>query len=45
MIQQIVSWTDTEEGKKLLKGAKVEAFVAVEDKKYDVVRTMSRKYR
>ena len=45
MMQQIASWPDTTEGKKLLKGVKVEAFVTVEDKEYDVVRVMSKKYR
>ena len=45
MMQQIATWPDTEEGKKLLKGVKVEAFIKVDDKEYDVVRIMSRKYR
>lgn len=45
MMQRISSWPTTEEGRKLLKGVKVEAFIAAEDKEYDVVRVMADKYR
>lgn len=43
--QQIASWPSTNDGKKLLKGVKVEMFVPVEDSKYDSVRTMAKKFR
>ncbi|WP_455203971.1 phosphate/phosphite/phosphonate ABC transporter substrate-binding protein [Kaarinaea lacus] len=43
--QQISSWPTTDDGKKLLKGVKVERFVPVEDSKYDSVRSMSKKFR
>jgi len=45
MMQQIKSWPDSEEGRKLLGGVKVEAFVAIEDEEYDVVRVMAKSYR
>ena len=45
IMQQIASWPATPEGKKLLKDVKVEAFIEIEDKEYDVVRTMAEKYR
>jgi phosphonate transport system substrate-binding protein len=45
LIQQITSWSVSEEGRNLLKGVKVEAFIAAEDREYDTVRSMARKYR
>jgi phosphonate transport system substrate-binding protein len=45
LMQQITSWTGTEDGKKLLKGVKVEAFVSANDKEYDVVRAMAKEFR
>jgi phosphonate transport system substrate-binding protein len=45
LMQQIASWPDSDEGRKLLKDVKVEAFIAIEDKEYDVVRAMAKKYR
>lgn len=45
IIQQIRCWSDTDEGRELLEGVKVEAFVVAEDKEYDVVRLMAKKFR
>lgn len=45
LVQQVLSWPSTEAGKALLDGVKVEAFVTIDDEKYDVVRIMSKKYR
>jgi len=45
MMQQVASWPDTEEGRKLLNGVKVEAFIAIEDGEYDVVRVMAKNFR
>jgi len=45
LLQQVLSWPTTEEGRSLLKGTKVERFITVEDKDYDVVRTMAKKFR
>jgi len=45
MMQQIAAWPGTTEGKKLLQGVKVEAFVAIKDAEYDGVRVMAKKFR
>lgn len=45
LLKQIATWPDTEQGKKLLKKTKVQAFIPITDKKYDGVRVMSKKFR
>jgi ABC-type phosphate/phosphonate transport system substrate-binding protein len=45
LLKQIASWPDTEEGKKLLKNTRVQAFVPIEDKAYDGVRVMAKRFR
>lgn len=45
LLQQISTWPDTEYGKKLLKDVKVEKFIPIENKAYDGVRVMSKKFR
>jgi ABC-type phosphate/phosphonate transport system substrate-binding protein len=42
IIDTMMSWPNTEPGRKLLEKAKVKAFVPVDDREYDVVRKMSR---
>ena len=41
IVDTILSWPQTEAGRKLLERAKVKAFVTIEDSAYDVVRRMS----
>ncbi len=41
----ILSWPQSAKGRELLKGAKVGAFVAVDDAQYDEVRRMAREFR
>lgn len=45
LLQKISTWPNTDDGKKLLKGTKVEKFVPIENKAYDGVRVMSKKFR
>ena len=45
LLQQIATWPETEEGKGMLKATKVEKFVTIEDKAYDGVRKMSKRFR
>lgn len=45
LLKQIATWPDTEQGKKLLKKTKVQAFIPITDKKYDGVRVMSKRFR
>ena len=45
LLQQVLSWPMTEEGRVLLKGTKVEQFITTDDKDYDVVREMAKKFR
>lgn len=45
LIKNIATWPDTKEGKMLLKNAKVQAFIPIEDEKYNGVRVMSKKFR
>ncbi|WP_455211885.1 phosphate/phosphite/phosphonate ABC transporter substrate-binding protein, partial [Kaarinaea lacus] len=43
IITTMMSWRDSERGKKLLEKAKVKAFVPINDDAYDIVRKMSQK--
>lgn len=43
IVDAMMSWSDTEQGRKLLERAKVKAFVPIEDREYDVVRKMLKK--
>jgi phosphonate transport system substrate-binding protein len=43
IIDTMLSWSNTEQGRKLLEKAKVNAFVPIGDRDYDLVRRMSRK--
>lgn len=45
LLQQISTWPDTDHGKKLLKATKVEKFIPIENKAYNGVRVMSKKFR
>jgi phosphonate transport system substrate-binding protein len=45
LLQQVKTWPETENGKQLLKGVKVEAFVVAEDQDYNVVREMAERFR
>lgn len=45
LLKQISTWPNTNEGKALLKATKVEKFVPIENKAYDGVRVMSKKFR
>jgi phosphonate transport system substrate-binding protein len=42
IIDIMLSWSNTEQGRKLLEKAKVKAFVTIDDREYDSVRKMSR---
>jgi phosphonate transport system substrate-binding protein len=43
IVDTMMSWPGTAEGKKLLERAKVKAFVPIDDSAYDIVRAMSQK--
>lgn len=45
LLKQISTWPNTKEGKKLLKGTKVEKFIPIKNSEYDGVRVMSKKFR
>jgi len=45
LMKQIATWPATDEGRKLLKSTKVEKFIEIEDKAYDGVRVMAKKFR
>ena len=45
LVKQISTWPNTKLGQKLLKNTKVQAFVPIEDKAYNGVRVMSKKFR
>ena len=42
LLEKILSWGESEKGRKMLKAGKLKPFIKIEDKDYDIVREMAK---